>query len=199
MTSKRIFDVVVSAAALLFLSPLLLGLALVIRLKLGSPIIFSQTRPGRRGRPFSLLKFRTMSTVTDVNGRLLPDGQRLTPLGSMLRKASLDELPELLNIFCGDMSLVGPRPLLMEYLGLYSSEQARRLEVRPGLTGWAQVNGRNAVSWEERFALDVWYVDHMSFILDLKILWLTVLTVLGRKGVSQPGHATMERFKGTPR
>jgi sugar transferase EpsL len=193
---KRAIDVVVSAGALVLLSPLLAVLWVLVRCRLGEPVLFRQRRPGRDGHPFEMVKFRTMTDARDAQGALLPDAQRLTALGRFLRRSSLDELPELLNVLQGDMSLVGPRPLLMEYLPLYSPEQARRHEVRPGVTGWAQVNGRNAVSWPEKFALDVWYVDHRSTRLDLRILGKTVAQVVGGHGVSAEGHATMEPFRG---
>ena len=189
-------DVVLASLALLLLSPLLLFIALAVRLSLGAPVIFRQTRPGLNGRPFTLLKFRTMRNAADRDGRQLPDAVRLTPLGRVLRAASLDELPGLVNVVRGDMSLVGPRPLLMEYLPLYSAEQQRRHAVRPGITGWAQVNGRNALSWPEKFALDVYYVDHVSLWLDVRILLRTLWHVLRREGISQDGHATMETFRG---
>lgn len=194
---KRLLDVVVAVLALLLLALPLLWLALLVRSKLGSPVLFFQTRPGMGGKPFRMIKFRTMTDATGRNGQLLPDAERLTPFGHSLRAASLDELPELLNVLKGDMSLVGPRPLLMEYLPLYTVEQARRHEVRPGITGWAQVNGRNMLSWEDRFRLDVWYVDHRSLWLDLKILALTVRKVLARDGISASGEATMSKFTGT--
>jgi len=193
---KRAFDVFASAAGLVVLSPVLLLTALLVRSRLGSPVLFRQVRPGLHGRPFEILKFRTMRDAVDRAGRPLPDSERLTPFGKTLRALSLDELPELWNVLKGEMSLVGPRPLLTEYLPLYSPEQARRHEVRPGLTGWAQVNGRNALSWEDKFALDVWYVDNRSFLLDLKILLLTVVKVFRREGVSASGHATMPAFEG---
>lgn len=194
---KRLFDIFVSAGALIVLSPLMVCLALLIRVKLGAPVLFSQVRPGLNTGPFRMYKFRSMTNARDAHGSLLPDAERLTPFGKFLRASSLDELPELFNILRGDMSLVGPRPLLMEYLPLYSARQARRHEVRPGLTGWAQVNGRNALSWDEKFELDVWYVENRSFALDLKILWLTLLTVVRRKGISSDGHATMPPFTGS--
>lgn len=171
--------------------------ALLIRMKLGSPVIFKQQRPGLHGKPFYLYKFRTMTDARDENGDLLPDSVRLTSFGKWIRKLSLDELPQLINVLKGDISLVGPRPLLMEYLDLYTPEQARRHEVKPGITGWAQVNGRNAISWEEKFKLDVWYVDHQSFWLDIKILLMTVLKVFKSEGISQEGHVTIEKFKGS--
>jgi sugar transferase EpsL len=193
---KRCFDFVVAALGILILLPLFVLLALVVRLSLGSPVFFRQRRPGRSGNAFTLLKFRTMK-MEAVGAESVPDSDRLTRLGRFLRHTSLDELPELINVLKGEMSLVGPRPLLMEYLPLYNREQARRHEVRPGITGWAQVNGRNAISWEEKFRLDVWYVDHRSMPLDLRILWKTVAGVMSATGVSQPGHATMEPFRGT--
>ena len=182
---------------LLILSPILLFLTLVVRLAHGRPVLYRQVRPGRRGKPFTLLKFRTMRDEHDETGVPLPDERRLTALGRFLRATSLDELPELFNVLKGEMSLVGPRPLLMEYLDRYTPAQARRMEVRPGITGWAQVNGRNALTWDQKFRLDVWYVDHRGFWLDLRILWLTVLSVLGRKGIHADGHATMPEFKGS--
>jgi len=196
---KRVLDVLVSATALLFFLPVMVIIGLLVCFKMGWPPFFSQQRPGLGGRPFTMYKFRTMSDIKDGNGRLLPDAQRLMPFGRFLRATSLDELPELWNVLKGEMSLVGPRPLLMEYLPLYSSEQARRHDVRPGITGWAQVNGRNALSWEEKFALDVWYVDHQSIALDVKILWMTLRAVLRRDGIAATGHETMPRFKGSKR
>ncbi len=193
---KRIFDVVASGIGLLALSPVILIVALLIRRKLGSPVFFRQTRPGLNGKPFEMVKFRTMLDATYKHGNPLPDDQRMTPFGSFLRATSLDELPELWNVLKGDMSLVGPRPLLMEYLPLYSKEQYRRHEVRPGVTGWAQVNGRNAISWEDKFQLDVWYVDNRSLWLDLKILFLTVKRVMTRDGISGDGEVTMSKFTG---
>jgi lipopolysaccharide/colanic/teichoic acid biosynthesis glycosyltransferase len=186
-----------SFLSLLFLAPLILVLAVLILANLGSPIFFSQVRPGVSGKPFKMVKFRTMRDAYDTDGNPLPDEQRLTKFGNFLRATSLDELPELWNVLRGDMSLVGPRPLLMEYLDLYTPEQARRHEVRPGVTGWAQVNGRNAISWEEKFKLDVWYVDNRTFWLDIKILFLTVKKVFVREGISADGHVTIERFKGS--
>jgi sugar transferase EpsL len=197
--AKRAFDTCVAGAGLLVLSPVMLLTAVAVAVFLGRPVLFRQVRPGLHGRPFRLLKFRTMTDRRDASGELLPDGDRLTPFGAWLRRASLDELPQLLNVVKGDMSLVGPRPLLMEYLPLYDAVQARRHEVRPGITGWAQVGGRNSLSWGERFALDVWYVEHRSMMLDLRILASTVLKVIRREGISQQGHATAERFRGTPR
>lgn len=196
---KRIFDFVLATLSLLLLGVPLLILMWQVRRKLGSPIFFRQTRPGLHGRPFQMVKFRTMTDARGPDGELLPDEVRLTFFGRFLRATSLDELPELWNVLKGDMSLVGPRPLLMEYLPLYSPEQARRHEVRPGITGWAQVNGRNALSWEDKFKLDVWYVDHQSIWLDIKILWLTVRKVLVREGISAPGEATMSKFTGSNR
>ncbi len=194
---KRFFDFVISLSGLFLLSPLILVLMLLIRLKLGSPILFTQTRPGLHGKPFRMIKFRTMTDSRDTDGKLLPDSIRLTPFGKFLRTTSLDELPELWNVLKGDMSLVGPRPLLMEYLSFYTPEQARRHEVRPGITGWAQINGRNAIGWEEKFRLDIWYVDNQSFWLDLKILLLTVKKVFVREGISADGEATMPKFTGS--
>ena len=193
---RRWFDVLAGSAALVVLLPVLLGCAVAVRLKLGSPVLFSQVRPGLNGKPFRMYKFRTMTDARDAHGVLLPDHVRLTPFGRWLRGSSLDELPELLNVLKGDMSLVGPRPLLMEYLRLYSPEQARRHEVRPGITGWAQINGRNAISWDEKFALDVWYVDNRSLWLDIRILALTIWKVLRREGISAAGEATMPKFTG---
>ncbi len=194
---KRGCDVVGALTALVVLMPLLGGIALVIRLTLGGPVLFRQARPGVHGKPFVMYKFRTMREAVDAAGNPLPDELRLTRLGQVVRSYSLDELPELWNVLRGDMSLVGPRPLLMEYLPLYTSEQRRRHEVKPGLTGWAQVNGRNAISWEDKFKLDVWYVDHRSLALDLRILVLTVKKVLLQEGITQQGQATMERFRGS--
>ena len=193
---KRLFDVVVSACALLVLALPLLVVIWMVRRKLGSPVFFTQVRPGMHGKPFKMVKFRSMTSERGTDGELLPDAVRLTPFGRFLRSTSLDELPELWNVLKGDMSLVGPRPLLMEYLPLYSPEQARRHEVRPGITGWAQVNGRNAISWDDKFKLDVWYVDHRSLWLDLRILWMTVRKVLVRDGISAEGQATVEYFRG---
>ena len=194
---KRALDVAVSALALVILSPVLLITALLVRSRLGSPVIFPQRRPGRSGRLFELRKFRSMldaPSAADLEAVQASDAERLTPFGRALRSSSLDELPELWNVIVGDMSLVGPRPLLPEYLGRYDSVQARRHEVRPGITGWAQVNGRNAASWEDRFAMDVWYVDHRSLRLDMKILWMTIAAVVGRQGISAQGDATMPPF-----
>lgn len=194
---KRFFDIVLACVALLLLGIPLLFLTWQVRRKLGSPAFFRQTRPGMHGRPFNMVKFRTMTDARGADGALLPDADRLTPFGRFLRASSLDELPELWNVLKGDMSLVGPRPLLMDYLPLYSAEQSRRHEVRPGITGWAQINGRNALSWDEKFKLDVWYVDNRSLWLDIKILWLTVRKVLVRDGISAAGEATMPRFVGS--
>jgi lipopolysaccharide/colanic/teichoic acid biosynthesis glycosyltransferase len=195
---KRIFDLLITMPALVLFSPVLVVVALLVRAKLGTPVFFRQERPGLHGKPFMMVKFRTMTDARDAQGTLLPDAERLTRFGRFLRSSSLDELPELWNVLRGDMSLVGPRPLLMEYLPLYSTEQMRRHEVRPGITGWAQVNGRNAISWEEKFALDVWYVDNCSLVLDLRILWLTLRKVWVREGITQTGHASAEKFTGTP-
>jgi sugar transferase EpsL len=194
---KRPFDIVCSAAGLLLLSPLLLVLALLVLVRHGFPVLFRQARPGRGGRLFGILKFRTMTLARNASGDLLSDAERLSGVGRFLRATSLDELPELWNVLKGDMSLVGPRPLLPEYLDRYTPEQARRHEVRPGITGWAQVNGRNAISWEEKFKLDVWYVDHPSFGLDIKILLMTFWNVITRKGINAEGQATMPEFLGT--
>ena len=194
--SKRVFDLVVATVGSIILSPLVLLIACLVRVLLGTPVIFQQVRPGYRGQPFTLYKFRTMSDRRDQQGNLLPDAERLTRFGRLLRSLSLDEIPELLNILRGDMSLVGPRPLLMQYLPLYSPEQMRRHEAYPGVTGWAQIHGRNAISWPERFALDTWYVDHWTFWLDMRILAETGWKVLRREGISQPGHATTEYFTG---
>jgi sugar transferase EpsL len=194
---KRLLDLALTVPALIVLSPIMLTVAGLVWVSLGSPVLFRQVRPGWDGHPFTMLKFRTMRDDRDPAGRLLPDAQRLTRLGAFLRATSLDELPELLNVLRGDMSVVGPRPLLMQYLPRYSRTQARRHEVKPGITGWAQVNGRNAISWEEKFRLDVWYVDHWSVLLDLKIIVLTIGRVLRPHGVAQPGHVTMPEFMGS--
>lgn len=196
---KRLLDVVLCIVALILFSPLLGLIAVIVRIRLGSPVVFRQCRSGFYGQPFTLYKFRTMTDARDAEGNLLPDAERLTSYGRFLRTTSLDELPELWNVLKGDMSLVGPRPLLMQYLDRYTPEQMRRHEVRPGITGWAQVNGRNALTWEQKFALDVWYVDHLSIGLDLKIILLTAWKVIGRQGINQPGHVTMEEFLGTAR
>lgn len=193
---KRFFDVVASVTALLILSPVIAIVAWQISRKMGSPVLFRQVRPGLGGKPFEMVKFRTMKDAVDADGNPLPDSERLTPFGQFLRSSSLDELPELWNVLKGDMSLVGPRPLLMEYLPLYSPEQYRRHEVRPGVTGWAQINGRNSLSWDEKFKLDVWYVDNRSLWLDIKILFLTVKKVVVRDGISADGEATMSKFTG---
>ena len=197
MGMKRLFDLLAASMALLLLALPLLVLAWVIQRKLGGPVLFRQVRAGLQGRPFTMVKFRTMADERGADGTLLPDAQRLTPFGRFLRASSLDELPELWNVICGEMSLVGPRPLLMDYLPLYTPDQARRHMVRPGITGWAQINGRNAISWAEKFELDVWYVDHLSWWLDIRILWMTVRKVLVRDGISAPAHATMPRFNGS--
>ena len=194
---KRLFDFLVALFALLILLPVIMVVAVLIRLKLGSPILFTQERPGLNGNVFKMMKFRTMLDAKDKQGNLLPDNERMTQFGAFLRSTSLDELPGLFNVLKGDMSLVGPRPLLVQYLPLYSSEQARRHNVRPGITGWAQVNGRNAISWEQKFKLDVWYVDNQSFLLDIEILLLTVKKVFVREGISADGHVTIEPFKGS--
>jgi lipopolysaccharide/colanic/teichoic acid biosynthesis glycosyltransferase len=190
------FDLIFSLLALITLLPLIIAIALLIRVKLGSPILFTQDRPGLGGNIFKMMKFRTMLDAKDKLGNLLPDDQRMTKFGAFLRSTSLDELPGLFNVIKGDMSLVGPRPLLVQYLPLYNKEQARRHNVRPGITGWAQINGRNAISWEDKFNLDVWYVDNQSFLVDIKILFLTVKKVFVREGVSAEGHVTIEPFKG---
>ena len=194
---KRLFDFIVALCALLTLLPVIIVVATLIRFKLGSPILFTQNRPGLNGDIFKMMKFRTMLDGKDKHGNLLPDDERMTPFGAFLRSTSLDELPGLFNVLKGDMSLVGPRPLLVQYLPLYSNEQARRHNVRPGITGWAQVNGRNTISWDEKFKLDVWYVDNQSFWLDIKILLLTVKKVFVREGISADGHVTIEPFKGS--
>lgn len=195
--AKRALDIGVALAFLILFSPVLALIAALIKVTSGGPVLIRQVRPGLGGWPYRLIKFRTMKDVRDSSGNLLPDEQRLTRLGCFLRRTSLDELPELINVLKGEMSLVGPRPLLMRYLDRYTPEQARRHEVKPGITGWAQINGRNALTWEEKFKLDVWYVDHRSFWLDAKILLLTVWKVLQREGINQPGHATMPEFMGT--
>ncbi|WP_136514309.1 sugar transferase [Geomonas edaphica] len=193
---KRVFDFIVALVALALLSPFLCVFAVLVRIKLGSPVFFRQQRPGFQSKLFYVIKFRTMTDERDVDGRLLPDEARLTSFGKFLRQTSIDELPQLLNVLRGELSLVGPRPLLTQYLGRYSAEQARRHDVKPGITGWAQVNGRNAITWEDKFKLDVWYVDNHSFWLDLKILWMTVQKVFVREGINHPGKATMEEFMG---
>lgn len=194
---KRILDLGLALPALILFTPLLALLAICIRLKIGPSVLFRQQRPGLGGKPFTLPKFRTMTDACDANGNLLPDAKRLTAFGRFLRSSSLDELPELINVLRGEMSLVGPRPLLTQYLDRYTPDQMRRHEVKPGITGWAQVNGRNTLTWEQKFELDVWYVDHQSLLLDLKIIVLTVWKILKREGISQPGQATAEEFKGT--
>jgi lipopolysaccharide/colanic/teichoic acid biosynthesis glycosyltransferase len=195
---KRLLDLILVIPALVVLGPVLALIALLVRLKLGSPVLFHQRRPGLWGQPFTIVKFRTMTDARDAHGDPLPDADRLTSFGQFLRSASLDELPELLNVLKGDMSLVGPRPLLMHYLGRYTPEQMRRHEVRPGMTGWAQVNGRNALTWERKFELDVWYVDHLSLWLDLKIIALTGRRMISREGITFEGYATAYEFMGTP-
>jgi len=194
---KSLFDLILSFIGLLFLLPIIILIVLLVRLKLGSPVFFKQARPGLNGEIFNMYKFRTMTNECDKSGVLLSDKDRLTKFGKFLRLTSLDELPELWNVLKGDMSLVGPRPLLVEYLSLYSERQFRRHEVKPGITGWAQVNGRNAISWDEKFELDVWYVDNQSIWLDIKILWMTVKKVIMRDGISQKNHVTMDKFKGS--
>lgn len=194
---KRLHDILTSFLGLLILSPIIAIVAWKVRKKLGSPILFRQIRPGKDGKPFEMLKFRTMLDAIDTSGKPLPDADRMTPFGSFLRSSSLDELPGLWNVLRGDMSLVGPRPLLMEYLPLYSQEQSRRHEMKPGITGWAQVNGRNAISWEDKFKFDVWYIDNQSFLLDIKILLLTVKKVFVREGISSDDHVTMPEFRGS--
>jgi len=193
---KRLIDALVAIIGLLVVSPILLLTALSLFFSNRGQPFFFQKRPGKNGRIFHIVKFKTMNDKADAAGNLLPDAERLTPIGAFVRKTSLDEIPQLINVLIGDMSLVGPRPLLVQYLPLYSKEQARRHEVRPGITGWAQVNGRNAISWQQKFAYDIWYVDHISFALDMKILWLTFKKVIVREGISQEGQATMEVFKG---
>lgn len=194
---KRLIDILGSSIGLVLLSPILLIVFCLIRFRLGPPVLFRQVRPGLHGKPFEMVKFRTMLDATDQHGSPLPDAERLTRLGRFLRSTSLDELPELWNVLKGEMSLVGPRPLLMDYLPLYSPKQARRHEVRPGVTGWAQVNGRNAISWDQKFELDVWYVDNQSMLLDLKIIWMTLMKVFRREGISAAGDATMPKFSGS--
>ncbi len=196
--SKRLFDLVLVIPGIILISPLLGLIALLVWIKHGRPIFFKQTRPGYRGQPFGVIKFRTMMDAYNSTGELLPDSERLTNVGQFLRSTSMDELPEIFNVFSGKMSLVGPRPLLMQYLDRYTPEQARRHDVLPGMAGWAQVNGRNLLSWEDKFHMDVWYVDNWSIGLDIKILGLTFWKVLKREGISQPGHATSEEFMGSP-
>lgn len=195
--SKRLLDLLLTTVGLIVLSPILLITAILVRIYLGAPVIFSQLRPGYKGKPFRIYKFRTMNDARDAQGELLPDEQRLTRLGHILRATSIDELPELFNVLRGEMSWVGPRPLLMQYLERYNAEQARRHDVLPGVTGWAQINGRNTITWEDKFRLDVWYVDNWSLGLDIKILALTVWKVIKREGISQPGYATSEEFMGS--
>ncbi|NOJ01998.1 sugar transferase [Vibrio kanaloae] len=194
---KRLFDFLVALCAILTLLPVIIVVAVLIRFKLGSPILFTQDRPGLNGKPFEMVKFRSMKDAVDAKGNPLPDDERMTPFGDKLRSSSLDELPGLWNVLKGDMSLVGPRPLLVQYLPLYNKEQARRHDVRPGITGWAQINGRNAISWEDKFELDVWYVDNRTFWLDIKILFLTVKKVFVKEGISADGHVTIEPFTGS--
>ncbi|WP_027697965.1 sugar transferase [Vibrio litoralis] len=194
---KRCLDFLIALSALIALSPVILITAILTRFKLGSPILFTQDRPGLNGNVFKMMKFRSMLDAQDANGNPLPDEQRMTTFGALLRSTSLDELPGLMNVLKGDMSLVGPRPLLVEYLPLYNQQQAKRHNVRPGITGWAQVNGRNAISWEDKFKLDVWYVENQSLLLDLKILLLTVKKVFVREGIASDGHVTIEKFKGS--
>ncbi len=194
---KRVFDIIAAGLCLVILCWLFALIALLILLTLGRPIIFSQQRPGLHGNPFVMRKFRTMKTILNEEGASLPDEDRMTSFGCWLRRTSMDELPSLWNVLCGEMSLVGPRPLLMEYLALYSPEQVRRHDVRPGITGWAQVNGRNAISWEEKFRLDVWYVDNKNIWLDIKILFLTIVSVFKSTGINQEGHVTAEKFRGS--
>jgi len=193
---KRAFDIVFSAGWLIGFAPLLLVVAILVRLKLGSPVLFIQERPGLRGRPFRMVKFRTMTDECDAAGELLPDEQRLTSFGKFLRSSTLDEFPEMWNVLTGEMSVVGPRPLLMRYVPRYSPFQARRMELKPGVTGWAQVNGRNSLSWEEKFALDVWYVDHRSFLLDMRIVVMTFFRVFARTGINSGEGKTMDEFRG---
>lgn len=193
---KRLFDIAVSATGLIISAPITLTAAAVIAKKLGKPVLFRQVRPGQDGKPFEIYKFRTMSDKRDENGELLPDDQRMTPVGTFIRKSSIDELPQLINVLKGDISLVGPRPLLMEYLPLYNDEQKKRHNVKPGITGWAQVNGRNAISWDEKFQLDVWYAENQSFKLDMYIIYKTIINILQRKDINAPNHVTAEKFKG---
>jgi len=197
MTAKRTFDLLLTISCLIITAPLFLVVALIIRISMGSPVVFSMQRPGLHGKPFTLYKFRTMINARDQQGNLLPDHERLTKIGRILRSLSLDELPELLNVLKGEMSLVGPRPLLMEYLDRYTPEQLRRHNTKPGITGWAQIKGRNVISWEEKFKNDVWYVDNQSLSLDLKIVFMTIIKVLKREGISHPGFATMDEFKNS--
>ena len=193
---KRAFDVAVSSSGLILSSPIILGASILIAKKLGKPVLFKQTRPGQYGKPFQIYKFRTMTDAKDENGELLPDEQRMTPVGRFIRNSSIDELPQLINVLKGDISLVGPRPLLMEYLPLYNQEQKKRHNVKPGITGWAQINGRNAISWDAKFKLDVWYVENQSFKLDMYIIYKTIINILQRKDINAPNHVTAEKFKG---
>ena len=195
---KRTLDITVSFSALIVSAPVILGTAIVINKKIGKPIFFEQTRPGKDEKPFEILKFRTMTDERDLNGELLPDKDRMTKTGDFIRKTSIDELPQLINVLKGDLSLVGPRPLLMDYLPLYTEEQRKRHLVKPGITGWAQVNGRNTISWEEKFKLDVWYVENQSFKLDMFILYKTIMNVIKRKDITAANHVTMEKFRGNP-
>lgn len=194
---KRIFDFFFAGIMLILVLPIMVIVATLVRYKLGSPVLFKQTRAGYKGRPFTIYKFRTMKNLIDDNGKLLPDEERITPFGQMLRRYSLDELPQLFNVLKGDVSLVGPRPLLMEYLPLYNEQQRRRHDVKPGITGWAQINGRNGINWEEKFDLDIWYIDHYSFLLDIKIILLTVLKLFDSKGICEEGYVTAKDFKGS--
>jgi len=196
LSLKRLFDFLLAFILILIFSSLFFIVAILILVYMGAPVFYKQKRPGLNAIPFDLYKFRTMTAATGSDGNLLPDSERITALGKMIRRYSIDELPQLINVLMGEMSLVGPRPLLMEYLPLYSSEQFRRHEVKPGITGWAQVNGRNIISWKQRFELDIWYVDHWNFSLDLKIIWMTLSKVFKKEGINQPGQATMEKFKG---
>jgi lipopolysaccharide/colanic/teichoic acid biosynthesis glycosyltransferase len=193
---KRILDLTIAVPTFIILSPLLIIIAILIRIKLGSPVLFSQQRPGLHGKPFTIYKFRTMTDERDKEGNMLPDRERMISMGNFLRMNSMDELPELFNVIKGDMSFVGPRPLLMDYLKLYTPEQMRRHEVKPGITGWAQINGRNAITWEKKFKYDVWYVDNLSLWIDVKILIKSIVNIVNREGINQPGHATMGKFKG---
>jgi len=199
MTMKRLTDIIISLLLLIVFSPVLLAVVVLVRVKLGSPVMFNHVRPGLHSVPFCMYKFRTMTDAKDASGQLLPDADRLGRTGALLRSTSLDEFPALINVLKGEMSLVGPRPLLMKYLELYSAEQSRRHEVLPGITGWAQVNGRNAISWEQKFQYDVWYVDNASYLLDLKILWKTIAKVIARDGISEKGGVTMVEFSGVPK
>ncbi|MFW3644021.1 sugar transferase [Staphylococcus caprae] len=192
---KRAFDVAVSSSGLILSSPIILGASILIAKKLGKPVLFKQTRPGQYGKPFQIYKFRTMTDAKDENGELLPDEQRMTPVGRFIRNSSIDELPQLINVLKGDISLVGPRPLLMEYLPLYNQEQKKRHNVKPGITGWAQINGRNAISWDAKFKLDVWYVENQSFKLDMYIIYKTIVNTLQKKDINAPNHVTAEKFK----